>query len=112
MSDLILNTIKNSIGVLEDNLAFDLEILLALNSAKAALVQLGLEELNINIKEDTMWPEFSNETIKSLAKQYLIGKTKQIFDPTASETISKSLSAALIELEGRLAHEIQEVSNG
>lgn len=112
MNDLILSTIKTAVGILEDNLAFDLELLIAINSIKGALVQLGVEEINIEIDENSQWPEFSTTTLSSLVKQYFVGRTKQIFDPTASETIAKSLSSTLVEIEGRINYEIEEIQNG
>lgn len=109
MTNIILENIKTAIGVLPDNLGFDSELLMFINSAKSSLVQLGLAELDIDIDETTEWPEFPNSTIEYLSKHYIQVKVRQTFDPAASETISKTLSAVASELEGRIAHEIAEV---
>jgi len=109
MTTIILETIKTSIGIFPDNLGFDLELLLFISSAKSQLVQLGVAELDMDIDEQTEWPTFGNATIESLAKHYLVMKVKQSFDPSASETISNTLSETLVELGGRISHEAEEL---
>ena len=106
---IILEDIKTSLGILPDNLGFDSELLMFINSAKSSLVQLGLSELDIDIDEETEWPTFPNRLLESLSKHYFHVKVRQTFDPTASESISKTISVAANELEGRIAHEIAEV---
>ncbi len=109
MTNIILENIKTTIGVLPDNLGFDSELLMFINSAKSSLVQLGLAELDIDIDETTEWPSFPNPTIQYLSKHYIQVKVRQTFDPGASETIARTLSAVVKELEGRIGHEISEV---
>ncbi len=105
----ILVDVKTSLGVLEDNLGFDSELLMFINSAKTSLVQLGLAELDIDIVEETEWPPFPNSSIEALAKHYIHVRVRQTFDPVASETIARTMSVAVNEVEGRVAHEIAEV---
>ena len=109
MTEIILENIKVSLGILPDNLGFDSELLMFINSAKSSLVQLGVVELDISINEGTMWPTFPNNLLEAMSKQYIHVKVRQTFDPTASETISITMSSAVNELEGRIAHEIAEV---
>ena len=106
---VILESVKTSLGILPDNLGFDSELLMFINSAKTSLVQLGLAEMDIDIDETTEWPTFPNSSIDSLGKHYIHVKVRQTFDPVASETISRTISAAVNEVEGRVAHEISEV---
>jgi hypothetical protein len=106
---IILEDIKTSIGILPDNLGFDSELLMFINSAKSSLIQLGVVELDIEIDEETEWPEFPNGEMLSLSKHYISVKVRQTFDPIPSETISKTISSAAMELEGRIAHEVAEV---
>lgn len=106
---VILADVKTSLGILEDNLGFDSELLMFINSAKTALVQLGLAEFDIDIVEATEWPTFPNSSIDSLSKHYIHVKVRETFDPSASETISRAMLAAASEVEGRVAHEISEV---
>ena len=109
MADIILEDVKTHLGVLVDNLGFDSELLMSINSAKSTAVQLGVSELDIGIDESTEWPTFPNGTVKALSQHYLYLKVKQLFDPTASETIARGVSSSVSELEGRIAHEVAEV---
>lgn len=108
---IILEDIKIVLGILPDNLGFDPELLFFVNSAKANLVHLGVTEFDIDIDEATVWPTMGTEALTSFSRHYMATKTKQIFDPTASETIAKVVDAVLLELEGRINYEVQEIAN-
>lgn len=110
MAQTILEDIKTTLGLLPDNLGFNLELLIFVNSSKVNLVQLGVTEMEIDITEDTEWPVFVNSLVGDLAKHYINLKARQTFDPIASETIAKTVSGAVTELEGRLLHELEETS--
>lgn len=110
MADLILKDVKTSVGILEDNLGFDAELLIYVNAAAAALVQIGLTDLDITIDEDTIWPALPNTTLTSLCKTYICLRVKMGFDPTSSETIMNSLKFGIGEMEGRIGHEVEEVT--
>ena len=105
----IIEEIKTSVGILPDNLGFDSELLMFINSAASSLVQLGVAEMDILIEEETEWPVFPNNQVKSLVKHFVSLKVRQTFDPVASETIANTLSSSATELEGRIAHEMAEV---
>ena len=109
MTTIILENVKVSLGILPDNLGFDSELLMFINSAKSSLVQLGVAELDIYIDELTAWPTFPNSSVEAMSKHYIHVKVRQTFDPVASETIARTVLAAANELEGRIAHEIAEV---
>ncbi len=111
MTHPILTQIKEAIGVDSENLGFDSELLLLINSSAASLVQLGISELDIIIEVDTVYPIFRNTTIGALVVLYIQLWVKQVFDPTASETISKILEKTTDELEGRIAHEIEAIES-
>jgi hypothetical protein len=106
---VILMEIKTSLGILEDNLGFDSELLMFINSAASSLVQLGVAEMDILIEPETVWPDFPNSQVESLVKHFINLKVRQTFDPVASETISNIFSSSVMELEGRIAHEMAEV---
>ena len=82
-----------------------------INSTKASLVQLGLTEFDIDIDESTSWPTLGTEALTSLTRLYVLIKVKQTFDPTASETIAKVMASTVVELEGRINYEVQEIAN-
>jgi len=105
---LIIEDIRKAITIDSDNLGFDGELYINLNFAKSALVQLGVEEMNINIDGTTSWPVFNSDVVGELSKQYLVLKIKSIFDATASDTIRTTFKQAIEELEVRIIHEIDE----
>ena len=109
MTTIILENVKTSAGILSDNLGFNTELLMYINSAKSSLVQLGVAEFDIPVDESTEWPNFPNDLIEDLSKHYISVKVRQTFDPVASETISRTMSATAEQLEGRIAHEVAEV---
>ena len=108
---LILEDTKLALGIGVDNLGFDSELLLFVNSAKATLVHFGLIEFDIDIDESTEWPPLGSSAVMSHVKTYVLLKVKQNFDPTASETIAKSISSSVVELEGRITYEVEEIAN-
>ncbi len=108
MAQTIIEDIKAALGLMPDNLGFDLELLIFVNSAKSSLIQLGVTEMEIDIDEETQWPSFANDRVGDLTKHYITVKSRQTFDPVASETIANSIGDSVMELEGRLVHELEE----
>jgi len=105
---LIIEDVKKALAIEPNNLGFDGELYVNINSAKSILVQLGVTELDINIDEMTSWPVFNSDVVGEFAKHYIVLKVKSIFDPTASETIQKTLSEGITALESRIVHELDE----
>ena len=108
---VILNDVKNALGVDEYNYAFDEELLLHINSAAGELTQLGLEYFSELIDENTMWPTFPNLLILTMIRQFVVLKVKLVFDPTPSETIVKTFQSTIQTLEARLMHEQEVLDN-
>lgn len=109
MTNLILEEMKLSLGILNNNIGFDTELLLFSNSIKSSLVQLGVVEMDIDINENTTWPVWQNDKLGGFVKHYMQVKLRQTFDPTASETMAKTLAASASELEDRIINEVAEV---
>lgn len=108
----ILKDIKATLGVDENNLGFDTELLLFLNAVKAEAVQNGVVAFSdVEITVGTEWPEFPNEEIKNLVKGFMVLRTRLLFDPVASEPIAKSFESAVTVFEGRLIHEVEEAES-
>jgi len=105
----ILQDIKTGVGVGVDNLGFDSEILLHINSVASGLTQLGVTQFgSTEIDSGTEWPVFTNQVTGSLIKHYMVMKVKQTFDPQPSETIAKIFETSLTRVEGRIAHEVSQ----
>lgn len=106
----VLDDVKYGIGILPANDGFDNELLMHLNGVGATLVQLGVDEYDIDISEQTDWPVLGNQQIQALVKQYATIKVKLLFDPSASETITKALEGSVTELEGRIGIIVEELA--
>ena len=105
MEESILKTIKQLIGCPDDFEQFDLDLMIHINSAFAALTQLGVgpkEGYQIT-DSDNVWSEFEEDTQKSsLIKDYVYIKTRLLFDPPTSGSLMDSLKEQLKEMEWRL----------
>lgn len=106
----ILDDVKYGLGVYPGNDGFDDELLMYINSVGATLVQFGVDEFDIEIEDQTDWPTLANQQIQALVKQYTIIRVKLVFDPSASETITRALEAMVPDLEGRIALIVEEVA--
>lgn len=107
----ILTDIKKPLGIDINNLGFDQELLLFINSARASLVQLGVSDLEeIVIIDTTAWPAFQSLELQDTVKHYILIKVKQAFDPVANAAIGSALESQTEVLAGRIAHEV-EVQN-
>ena len=111
MTDPILENVKQLIGIEVDNLGFDAEVLTHLNSARSNLVLLGVDALDIYVDESTEWVDTGSTTLNALCRHYLAIKTKQLFDPSASESISNAVVDTITQLEGRIEFEVEEVED-
>ena len=105
---LIIEDIKKAVGIEPNNLAFDGELYVNINGAKSVLVQLGVTELDINVDSSTTWPVFNSDVVGELAKQLMVLIVKSLFDPTASETISRAYATAREDYASRIVHELDE----
>ena len=105
MEESILKTIKQLIGCPDDFEQFDMDLTIHINSAFATLTQLGVgpkEGYRIT-GVDNVWNEFEDDPQKlSLIKDYVYIKTRLLFDPPTSGSLTDSLKEQLNEMEWRL----------
>ena len=107
----ILEDVKRANGVMPNNLGFDDELLIYINSAASELVQLGVDDFDgLLIEGSTLWPSFTTSTLRNLVKHYIPLYVKQSFDPIASETIAKAFASTREILSGRINHEAEEIA--
>lgn len=105
MTDSILNTIKQQIGVLVSDSAFDADILLLINAAIAVLRQIGVgpETPMLVADKDTEWSALTTDsTVLAMAKQFIFLRTKLAFDAPGTSFIGESYQRMLDELTFRL----------
>lgn len=100
----ILNDIKHQLGLLPSDNAFDIDIVININSALANLTQLGVgpvQGFEITGDEE-QWEEFTGGDARlNAVKSYVYLKTRLVFDPPQPSAIS-SFERQLQEMEYRI----------
>ena len=105
METSILTSIKKLLGVAEDYIEFDEDIMTNINSVFLNLTQLGVgPEEGFMIEDNTaVWEDFINDSIQLQAvKTYVYLKVKLLFDPPLSSSVTESINRMIAELEWRL----------
>lgn len=104
--DSILNTVKASIGIVEDYTAFDDTLIMHINSVFMVLRQMGVgpvEGFKIENKGAT-WSEFipSENYLYEGVKTYVCSKVRLMFDPPSSGSLMEALKQTISEFEWRV----------
>ena len=106
MEESILITIKKLLGLDENYEAFDTDIIVAINTALMALVQIGIgPSKGFHIEDDmATWGDFLGKDVIDLeaAKTYVFIKTRLMFDPPSSSVVIEAYNKAAAECEWRL----------
>lgn len=101
----ILTSTKKVLGLEEDYIVFDPDILLHINSVFATLSQLGIgPPEGFAIEDETaLWSEFlGNDKRLNSVKTYVYLRVRLLFDPPATSFAIESMNEQLKELEWRL----------
>lgn len=105
MSDSILTSTKKVLGITEEYTAFDVDILMHINSVFSTLNQLGIGPTDGFMIEDASltWDDFlgGNLSINSV-KTYVFLRVKMIFDPPSTSYVLSAMQEQIKELEWRL----------
>jgi hypothetical protein len=110
MSSILQDT-KKALGIAADDLSFDFDVTLQVNSAFSTLTDIGVgPEIGFVIEDATAeWTDFldvgEDEELKvmlSKAKNYVYLKTRLVFDPPASQFVVAMIQEQIRELEWRL----------
>lgn len=111
MNESILTTIKKLLGIPEKFTQYDMDIIVAINSAFSTLRQLGVgPEKGFRIEDDdAIWEDFigDDESIE-MVKLYVYQKTRLAFDPPSMSFIIETLKDSIREIEWRLCSEMNE----
>ena len=109
MDSSILQSVKQMLGIYEQETAFDVELVMHINSVFSILNQLGVgPDDGFMITGDTeTWDEFltaSHVDPKKIqmVKSYVYQKTKIIFDPPSTGVLNEALERQIKEMEWRL----------
>jgi hypothetical protein len=101
----ILTTVKKSLGILEEDEAYDPDILLFANSVLANLNQFGVgpeDGFQIEDKVAT-WEDFLGDDPRlNNVKAYVHIKVRLLFDPPATSFVIAAFEAQAKELEFRI----------
>lgn len=101
----VLTSIKKLLGIDENDTAFDVDILMHINTALATLYQVGVESAITVYVEDssTTWDSvIGNDYRLNLVKSYVYQKVKLSFDPPPSSAAMEALNRSISELEWRI----------
>lgn len=114
MCDSILQTIKKLIGIDENYNAFDLDIMIAINSAFSILNQLGVgpEKMFSISGPDETWSDFFSDSERiDLVKSYIYLKVRLLFDPPSTGVLHEAIERQISEFEWRLMIQVDPASN-
>ena len=106
MSDSILQTVKDQIGIDRRNSDFDRDLIMCINPVLFILYQEGLTDDNYEIQDDTAtWDEIllnekTPEALNVMVKWVGL-RTKLLFDPPTSSVLLQALKDQAAELEWR-----------
>lgn len=105
----ILRTIKKMIGGDVDSDDFDVDLVVAINSAISTLYQIGIETLNTNgdcfaiVTGDETWFDYLGEyKFINMVKEYIYQKVRLAFDPPQNSFLVNAIQDQIKETEWRL----------
>ena len=102
----ILTSIKKLLGIQEDYVHFDTDIIILINMNFLTLHQIGLgPETGFSIQDKTSkWEDFINDPFLTEAvKTYVYLKVRLIFDPSGTSYVLSAMQAQITELEWRFS---------
>jgi len=109
MTESILTTIKQMLGIPVEDLVFDQDILVNINSAFMVLHQLGVGPEDVYSIEDAtaLWEDFMTDiTHYSVVKTYIFLKVKSVFDMPGTSFHLTAVDNQIKELEWRLSVQV------
>jgi len=114
MAQSILNSIKKVIGIHPDDVSFDEDIVMHVNSAFSTLAQLGVGPAEGFMIEDDLatWDTFlgADPRLLNSVKTYVYLKVRLVFDPPNTSFVIESMNKQIQELEWRLNVQREEES--
>jgi hypothetical protein len=101
----ILDSIKKTLGMDPDYTAFDLDVIMHINTAFSVLTDIGVgpgEGFAI-YDNTTLWSSYSGDMVRlASVKSYVFAKVRLIFDPPATSFAIKAMEDQIKEMEWRL----------
>ena len=107
MSDSVLLSIKQMLGISPEDTSFDVNVIMSINTALTTLMDLGLTEVEDEIVTDDImtWDDLlGGRTDIEYVKTYIYQKVKMIFDPPISTAAIDAMQRSISELEWRICN--------
>jgi hypothetical protein len=102
----ILTSIKKLLGINEEILDFDDELIMHINGALMVVNQIGLGEKNtmcLITSDSSTWDDLlGDRTDLEIVKLYVYLKVRLIFDPPTSAFVLDSITRQIAEMESRI----------
>lgn len=105
MESSILKSTKKLLNLKEDYLAFDLDVIMFINSAFSSLSELGVgsDPMMVVTGDEETWEQLNlDDDALSLVKIYIYLKVRMLFDPPATSFLIASVEKLISEHEWRL----------
>lgn len=104
MTDSILLTVKKMLGIAEEYHAFDLDIIININSVFLTLNQLGVGPKTPYqiLGEEETWTDFVDTNVVPGIQTYVYLKTRLLFDPPTNSFLVDAIQKQIAELEWRM----------
>lgn len=113
MSESILTSVKKVLGLAEDYTAFDIDVVMHINTALGILQQLGVGPTNGLIVEDTDmtwdelfdWSQYGDEapSVFSMVRTYVYLRVRLLFDPPQVGFLLEAMENQIEMLEWRIS---------
>lgn len=105
MAQSILNSVKKVVGLTEDDLSFDLDIMMHTNSVFATLTQLGVgSDEGFEIEDATpTWEDFLGPDKRfNFVKSYVYLRVRMLFDPPPTTSLATAMKEQIDEYTWRI----------
>lgn len=107
METSILTSTKKVLGLSESYTAFDLDIIIHINSTFSVLYQLGIgPDTGFSIEDDTsVWDDYieTNTELFNMVKTYMYLKVRLLFDPPTTSFAIGAFENQIKEYEWRMS---------
>lgn len=110
MEESILTSIKQLLGIEEDLTAFDLDIMVHINTFFGVLNQLGVGVKDFTIAgNEEVWSDFLKDDSAMLheVKTYIYLRVRQLFDPPSSGIVMNAMQETINELAWRMTSKVE-----
>lgn len=104
MDQSILTSVKKLLGIPDSYEAFDLDIIIHINTVFVVLYELGVGDEPFSITDKTaIWSDFLKDSKDlNLVQTYVYLKVRLMFDPPTSSAAIQAMKDLVSELEFRI----------